>query len=463
MGFSKKQLFREINEGKRYLKPDYIRASMDKIDRAVEDAELDDAFFEEYYKLKKWLDGMSTQFPAIIVGLIPSAIISFSFNSFTLGAVFALLVIAGVCLWLVDYSITKQWCVLEPYLLKKMRERIEDRPHLPPESSDNTSRHLSSKDRFWKWMLTITLASLVATFVFGSEIPWTNLRLARFSWSIAKSILYDISVGVFSSMILVWCIDRIQLQVTEKQAAKQRAIVYNKLGPLLTDYYNFYLFLYIATRDTPVEANNEVLTSLYSCRGEFFGQIRKTDPFYKDGYYGDPAKYKAQMALLEQHSGDAKVLEQVMKMSTSFPWYTCWEIEGSKFYDGVSQIEKDFPTFFANELLEMIDELLVLVQPQKNLVNFVEGKYMPTWAANRVKMALIPTEMFIDAYHMENILCLLDRIMVYIEEDSSKKLRGRDLSFFNDRNVCPTLGHSCAETQMNTLDPSLSADSDNGG
>ena len=460
MSFSKKRLFREINKEKRYLEPGYIRESMDRIDQAVENAELDNNFFEEYYKLKKSLDGVNIQLPAIIVGLIPSAILSFSFRSFTIGAMFALMALAGVSLWLVDRGITKQMCVLQPYLLNKMSERIEKRSHLTPESRENYSGQRRKTDRFWKWMLTITLVSLVTTFVFGSEIPWGNLHLATFSWPIAKSILYDISVGVFSSMILVWCIDRIQLRVEEKRAARQRAIVYNKLAPLLTEYYNFYLFLYIATRDAPVETNSKVLTSLYLCKDEFLEQIKRTNPFYKDGYYGDPAKHKTQLALLNQHSGDTKELEQIMNMSTSFPWYTCWEIEGSKFYDGVSQIEKDFPTFFANELLEMIDKLLVIIQPQKNLVNFVEGKYIPAWVGDRIKIAQIPTEMFIDAYEIEHILQLLDRIMVHIEEDSSMKLRGRELSFFNNRNVCPLLGHSCADEQMNTSDISSTTNID---
>ena len=308
------------------------------------------------------------------------------------------------------------------------------------------------KNQFWKWMLVITIVSLVSTFILGSEIPWNNLDNACFSWPHAKSILYDISVGIFTSMILVWCIDRIQLRDAEKQEEKQRLIVYKKLAPILTEYYNFYLFLYIATRNTPVPANSKVLTSLYLCKEELLQQITSENPFYKDGYYGDPAKNKKKMDLMRQHSNNPNAMKYIMNMSTSLPWYTCWEIEGEKFYDNLSQIEKDFPTFFTNEMLEMFDEILGIVMPQKNLVNFVEGKFLPDWAADQVKISQIPTQMFIDAYKIEEILRLLDGIMQYIESDSSIILRKRDLAFFNDRNVCPTLGYSCEPQPTNSAE-----------
>ena len=299
------------------------------------------------------------------------------------------------------------------------------------------------KKIFWKLMFLITLISLLFTFIFGSEIPWGNLESAYFSWPLAKKILYDISVGVFSSMILVWCIDRIQLRETEKQESKQRLILYNKLTPFLTDYYNFYLFLYIATRSIPVEPDNKVLYSLYECKDEFIKQLKSENPFYKDGYYGDPSKYKKQIALMEQHANNNEVIDEVLQMSTNLPWYVCWEIEGAKFYDGISQIEKDFPTFFTNDLLEIFDKLLEKVYPQKNMVNFVEGKHLSEYFGKRINYGKIPTEMFIDTYEIEEILRLLDSIMNNIEIDSSKNLKARDLKFFNDRNVCPQIGYSC--------------------
>lgn len=296
---------------------------------------------------------------------------------------------------------------------------------------------------FWRWMLIITLLSLFFTFVLGSEIPWYNLTSICFSWPLLKNILYDISVGIFSSMILVWCIDRIQMKDSEKQESKKRLILYNKLAPVLREYYDFYLFLYIATRCTPVESNSKVINSIYFCIDEFIEQIKKTNPFYKDGCYGDPIKFNKQMILMRDNSNDPQILEEIMKTSTSLPWYKCWGIEGTKFYDNISQIEKDFPTFFPNELLEKIEKLLNDVAPQKNMINFIEGKNLSMCLPQYNIMPQLPTDFFINAYKIENVLCLLNEIMTYIENDSSLQLRYRDLKFFNERNTCPTIGHSC--------------------
>lgn len=58
------------------------------------------------------------------------------------------------------------------------------------------------KDNFWKSLRWITILSLICTLFFGSEIPWENLKTICFSWALTKMILYDVSVSVFSSMIL---------------------------------------------------------------------------------------------------------------------------------------------------------------------------------------------------------------------------------------------------------------------
>ncbi len=47
---------------------------------------------------------------------------------------------------------------------------------------------------------------------------------------------------------------------------KRRLILYNKISPLLEDCYNFYLFLYIATRNVPVASTSAALKSLYLCK-----------------------------------------------------------------------------------------------------------------------------------------------------------------------------------------------------
>lgn len=298
-------------------------------------------------------------------------------------------------------------------------------------------------NNFWKFMWCLTVISFIFTIIFGSEISWKNINDISFSWTITKNILYDISVGIFSSMIIVWCIDRIQIKIVERENAKRRLFLYNKISPLLEDYYNFYLFLYIATRNIPVPPNSMVLRSLYLCKDEFIKQLYDTNPFYKDGYYGDSIKWNLQTNLMYEYSNDPQKIEKIMKMSISLPWYQCWNIEATKVYNGISQIEKDFPTFFPNDLLEQIDKLLAIVQLQTNMVNFVEGRALPDYIKKQVNIYRLSTEMFIEAYKIADVLMILESIMAYIEKDSAKKLSERSLEFFNNRNTSPIIGYTC--------------------
>lgn len=311
-----------------------------------------------------------------------------------------------------------------------------------------------SRKKFWWLMWIITVLSLIFTVLFGSEIAWDDLSKGYFSWPIAKTILYDISVGVSSSMVLVWCIDRIQQKETEKREAKQRLILYNKLTPFLTEYYDFYLKLYIATRDNPVDSQSSVLKSLQYCSEEFINQLNKANPFYKDGCYSDSTKIQAQLARMEANANNPEALKEIMKMNTGVPWYKCWEIEGKKFYEGVLQIERDFPTFFPNELLEKVEHLLKIVAPQRNLINFVEGGQPLQWVSNIECRPRLPTDFFVDAYKIKEIISGLNDIMVYIEQDSGKKLRYRELAFFNNRNTVPTIGYSCDKVPADKEFPS---------
>lgn len=298
------------------------------------------------------------------------------------------------------------------------------------------------KNSFWKFIIGIAFFSLIATIIFGSDIPWENLGAIGFSWPLAKNILYDVSVGILSSMILVLCIDRIQIKMERIEEAKRRLFLYNRISPLIEDYYNFYLFLYIATRKAPVEPNNLVLRSLFLVKDDFIKQLYDASPFYKAGYKGDKSKVFLQFKLM-RNSNNPDEMEKIWNINTNLPWYKCWHSEAKKFYDGLSQIVKDFPTFFPNELLDDIDKLLDIALTQTNIVDFVEMNHFPPDLIEQLEVPMFPIEFFIVANKIEEALELLDSIMEYIEKDSSKKLKERSLDFFNNRNVEPILGCSC--------------------
>ena len=155
------------------------------------------------------------------------------------------------------------------------------------------------------------------------------------------------------------------------------------------------------------------------------------------------------MTLMDANSNDPQAMEQIMKMSTNLPWYKCWCKDGTEFYNNILQIERDYISFFPNELLELLDKLLDIVGGQRYIDEFVEGKKLLEWLPRDIPMPQLPTNFFIDTYKVEEVLRLLDEIMRYIENDSEIRLRKRKLNFFNERNVCPFIGYSCNKNDTN--------------
>ena len=123
--------------------------------------------------------------------------------------------------------------------------------------------------------------------------------------------------------------------------------------------------------------------------------------------------------------------------------YKCWCKDGTEFYNNILQIERDYITLFPSELVESIDKLLNIVGAQRYMDDMVEENNLMDWLPRDINRPQMPVDFFIEAYQVEELLRILDEIMAYIENDSTIKLRERELKFFNERNVCPLIGHSC--------------------
>ena len=290
----------------------------------------------------------------------------------------------------------------------------------------------------------ITVISFVGIIFLKSSFDFKDLSNNYFSWSIAKNILYDIFVGIFSAMVLVWGIDEINNRHEEKEKEKQHFIVYNRLIPVFNVYYEFYLKMYIFTRKNKVLPGEKILNSLADCKDEFIRQIKESIPFYKEAFYIDVNKLRKQMRALANQVDDPK---KIMEENISLPLYKCWCRDSTQFYDSIEKIEKNFLEFFPNELLIEIEKLLELVRPIKNLTNFIEMKQVKEIGLPIPNIELpqeleLPVSFFIEDCKLEEIIDVLEDTIKYIEKDTGKFIRKRDIKFFNDRNVSPTIGEA---------------------
>ena len=128
MEFSREELFRKINNEHSPKCPCYLRSAKDKIDKAVDDAEINDSFYNEYYHLKRDIEFRNQCYTPVPLALLTGLAVTFAIEKWKqLGWIYylAILVVCAVIVMVISLkSITKQNCVLEPYLLEKMEKKL---------------------------------------------------------------------------------------------------------------------------------------------------------------------------------------------------------------------------------------------------------------------------------------------------------------------------------------------------
>ncbi|MHB1314295.1 MAG: hypothetical protein ACYCX2_02270 [Christensenellales bacterium] len=278
--------------------------------------------------------------------------------------------------------------------------------------------------KLYKIIISISIISIIGIIVCKSNIDFVNLSNNHFSLILLKEILYDISVCVFSAMIIVWGIDVINDKNREREEQKRLSVLYQKIIPVLKDYYDFYVKLYIATRKEKVGENESVLQSLFNDKVRLIQQIKVAEPFYKDGFYSD-GNFDF---FLEYVKGKRE-------LPKALPWYKCWNIDNEKFTKRMRQIEQDFSFMFPADLLCLIEALLKLVEPINNLSNFLEFS-----KKFQAPVSIFPIEFFVDNNKLDEIFDALENVMKYVSENSKEDMLKIDIKYFNERNTSPILG-----------------------
>lgn len=311
----------------------------------------------------------------------------------------------------------------------------------PGKKRTNKKKSISGKMRKGVKMV-ITAISFIGAIFFKSTIDFSDLKNTYFDYAVAKDLMADICIGIFSAMILVWLIDEAKDKAEIKEEDKRHIILYRKLSPLLNNYYEFFLNLYITTRKEPVPANSKVLDSIIACKEEFIKQLEEAEPFYKSGFYGDPRKFEWQMQALQ--SANEEETKRIFETDTNLPLYHCWTIDSGKFVDGVEEIEIKFLEFFPSDLLDMVDNLLDMARVVKRTREWIDGVGDFQWILGQLHQGpiILPVEFFINEAKIMDTLEALEKVIEYIEAETGETIRRRELDFFNNRNCKPILGDS---------------------
>ena len=103
--------------------------------------------------------------------------------------------------------------------------------------------------------IALTAISLISIIALKSNIDWTNLLNNAVNIAIAKEIAYDIAIGVFSAMILVWFIDEIGNHIKEQQSRQKEITVIKRFNKVLQRYIEQYVTMYYCV-STPLTNRN---------------------------------------------------------------------------------------------------------------------------------------------------------------------------------------------------------------
>lgn len=111
---------------------------------------------------------------------------------------------------------------------------------------------MDRKKKFFYWKLVITVISFVFTVIMISDIDWRNLSNNYVDPARWKEIGYDLGVGVFSAMVLIWFVDEISEHIQDKISISTEKEKIKRANRILSKYIERYeLFFYCVV--TPIE------------------------------------------------------------------------------------------------------------------------------------------------------------------------------------------------------------------
>lgn len=118
---------------------------------------------------------------------------------------------------------------------------------------------MEKKSKFFWLKIAITIISFGGAVLFKSTIYWTNIQNNYIDLSLLKEIAYDLSIGVFSAMILVWFIDEIGQHIQARQSKEKECAIIKRFDRVLQQYIDRYVTMYYCVV-TPLEERLKQVT-----------------------------------------------------------------------------------------------------------------------------------------------------------------------------------------------------------
>ena len=100
--------------------------------------------------------------------------------------------------------------------------------------------YVIKKTGFTIYRLLITIASFFGVVLFKSNINWTDLSKNCVDMTLVKEIAYDISISIFTAMVIIWFIDAVSDYIEERIANKRERQAISRIHSVLSQYISKY-------------------------------------------------------------------------------------------------------------------------------------------------------------------------------------------------------------------------------
>lgn len=146
--------------------------------------------------------------------------------------------------------------------------------------------NLEKKSAFFWWKIGITIVSFLGVIVFRSNINWSNFSNNYVNPVLLKEIAYDLSIGIFSAMVLVWFIDEISNHIQERQSKDAEVEIIKRFDKILQCYINKYIVMFYCVTTPIAERKFENISMPEEFTLKDMRDLHKTSLLMKEKMYG---------------------------------------------------------------------------------------------------------------------------------------------------------------------------------
>lgn len=237
-----------------------------------------------------------------------------------------------------------------------------------------------------------------------------------------KEFVYDLSMAIFTSILIFYFIDYILEKYNQKEEEKKLKVVIGKITPSINRFYKFFVDIYAGTREQPVPEDSPVLKNIFYQKDELYQCIVKNLNYIGNSSYMDLDKFSIE----DSFNGKPPIY---------LTWKKAWINIYLGLYKDLVHFQMYYGIFLSSELLNKLEDLIEVLN---NF--FLMAQQMDQVGANRMSLHYETNETFYDVIKLKEIMTLFESFVIAIQKESQTDFMSIDINDINNRDTRPLLG-----------------------